>query len=513
MRILLLISLFFLSSVFSVYSQDTVQEINPDGYNIFYHDNGVKSSEGNMKNGQPEGYWKTYNEEGILISEGNRKNYQLDSTWRFYNDDGSIKLEINYLEGKKNGIRKTYREDEIIEEMFVNNIKDGTTRYYFADGDLKKEIVFEDGLEEGLAKEYGKDGRIITLITYKGGFIVEIEKINGYIAGNKKHGKWKYFYDNGQVRLEGNYKRGLEHGYFKEYDTDGNLLTTTKYDNGLKVEDAQELTKLEVRKDYYPDGKLKIVATYSKEGVPEGVRREYAEDGTIEKSYIFKNGIIIGEGIVTEKGEKDGRWKEYYPDGSLMAVGDYEKDLRTGPWKYYHKNGKLKQEGKYSKEGKPEGEWFWYYNDGNLLREDYYYMGLLDGEMVEYSKEGVIIARGEYIEGNENGSWFYLIGDSRIEGSYLEGRRDGLWKYWQLDGFGKQDVLRFEGRFIEDNPHGEHTYYWDNGNRKDEGEYVMGLKNGDWISFDYLGLPEVIITYQNGKEIKYDGIKIVSANE
>jgi antitoxin component YwqK of YwqJK toxin-antitoxin module len=196
-----------------------------------------------------------------------------------------------------------------------------------------------------------------------------------------------------------------------------------------------------------------------------------------------------------------------------MAEGNYESDIKVGPWRFYHKNGKLKQEGSYNDQGKPEGEWYWYYDDGSLLREEYYYLGLLDGLMVEYSRDGQEIAKGEFIEGFQDGEWFYIIGDSRIEGSFLDGRRDGLWKYWQLSGSGKEDVLRFRGRFIEDNPHGEHTYYWDNGNRKDEGEYVMGLKNGDWISYDYLGVPEIIITYENGKEVKYDGIKIASAND
>jgi len=32
---------------------------------------------------------------------------------------------------------------------------------------------------------------------------------------------------------------------------------------------------------------------------------------TIERSYVFKDGIIIGKGIINEKGIKDGEWKEY----------------------------------------------------------------------------------------------------------------------------------------------------------------------------------------------------------
>ena len=102
-----------------IYAQE---EGLPDGYTVFYHTNGTKSSEGDILDGKPEGYWKTYSEEGVLLSEGNRKNHLLDSLWKFYDDNGVLKMEINYLEGKKNGIRTTYREQEKIEENFVDDL-------------------------------------------------------------------------------------------------------------------------------------------------------------------------------------------------------------------------------------------------------------------------------------------------------------------------------------------------------------------------------------------------------
>ena len=36
------------------------QTINPNGYNIFYYENGAKSSEGTMRDGKADGYWKNY---------------------------------------------------------------------------------------------------------------------------------------------------------------------------------------------------------------------------------------------------------------------------------------------------------------------------------------------------------------------------------------------------------------------------------------------------------------------
>lgn len=485
------------------------EKINPDGYNIFYYENGKKSSEGMMRDGKPDGYWKTYNKEEIMISEGNRKDFLLDSTWRFYNDSGMLKMEIDYRVGKKDGYRKTYREEETVVESFKNDVKNGPAIYYYPSEKVKSEVNFIDGLEEGLAKEYAEDGRIITLITYKNGYIIQRERINGYIEANKKHGIWKSFYVNGQVQSEGYYKRGVEHGYFKDYDTSGNLVLTTKYENGIKIEDAKELVKLEVRKDYYADGTVKIAASYNKEGKLEGVRREYAEDGTIDRSYIFKNGIMIGEGIVTEKGERDGYWKEYYDSGVLKAEGKYDKDIKVGSWKFYHPSGNVSQEGMYDKKGKPEGEWRWYYDSGALLRAENYFNGLLDGTMTEFDEAGKEISRGEYIEGLENGDWFVEVGDSRIDGKYSDGMRNGLWKYYYIPPppvSGK--TLRFEGRFIDDNPDGDHTWYWDNGKVKDQGRYVVGRKEGDWVSYDYEGLPFVTVTFKDGKEVRYDGIKI-----
>ncbi len=500
LRKYIIASFLFIPISINLFSQDNA--INPNGYNIFYHENGTISSEGKMRDGKPDGYWKTYNEEGLLISQGNRKNFELDSLWEFFNEEGNLIMEINYLNGKKNGSRKIYRNSEIIEENFVNDIKTGEAKIYYSNGSLKKTIYYENGIEEGIAKEYDSEGRTITLITYKKGFITDRERINRFDQQNKKHGKWKYFYDSGILSLEGIYKHGIKHGYFKEFDMEGNLITTSKYVNGEKQEDVAELVKLEIRKDYYPNGNVKIIASY-KEGIPEGVTREFNEEGEIEKAYVFKNGIIIGEGIMTEKGEKDGPWKEYFDDGKLKATGDYIKDKKSGTWNFYHNNGNIEQTGNYNDRGQLNGQWKWYYQNGNLLREESFYNGLADGIMTEYDEIGNIVASGEFIEGLENGFWLYNYGDIKTEGEYIDGLRNGLWK-----NFYKNDRLSFSGKYIDDNPNGRHIYYWQNGNIKEAGNYIMGRKDGEWKTLNEDGTLFMVISYSNGKEKKYDGIKI-----
>jgi antitoxin component YwqK of YwqJK toxin-antitoxin module len=503
---LVLIGFFVVSASFAQ-NQDTTK-INPDGYNKFYYDDGTLASEGGMITGKPDGYWKNYHPNGTLKSEGNRKNFVLDSLWKFYDEDGKLILEVNYAEGRKNGFRTTYQGEEAIKENFENDVKQGPTLVLYANGSVKMKTPFVNGLEEGIAREYDMEGNIIQLITFKKGYVVERERINRYDADTMPHGKWKWYYEDNEelLRMEGTFKHGLKNGYFKEYDKEGNLLTATKYVDGEKIEMAEELVKLDVRTDYYPNGVVKVVGTYNKEGIPEGVRREYNEEGKVEKAFIFRRGIIIGEGVFTDAGQKEGHWKEFYPDGKLKATGNYSADNKNGLWKFYFPTGQLEQVGAY-KLGLPDSTWKWYHSNGKIMREEFFYEGLSDGLMTEWDSEGKIITQGDFIEGKREGKWFYDAGDNRDEGEYIEGMRNGLWESFYPGG-----QKSFEGKFIDDLPNGKHTWYWDNGKIKQEGNYVMGRKNGDWKKYDEQGFLLITISYTNGKEVKYDGMSIGSEN-
>ncbi len=489
------------------FSQDTLTIRN--GYQKFYYKNGIISSEGLMKNGQPDGYWKSYFENGKLKSEGNRKNFELDSLWIFYNEKGQRILDVNYRNDKKNGIKTTYLEKEMIREQFKNDIKDGYTRYYYPDGKLKMEVPFVKGLEQGLAKEYSNDGNIITLIEYKRGFVVDRLKINRRDHINLKQGRWYTFYGNGNIHVEGNYQDDLKEGYFKEYAENGDLISVDKYVKDVKQVEAQEIQKLDIKNEYYPEGKIKASGTY-RNGIPEGIYREYNLMGQIIRSLVYDMGIVTGEGIVKEDGSRDGHWKDLYPDGSIKAEGDYKDGKQIGEWKYYYSNGKLEQDGKFTNAGKFHGTWKWYYDSGQLMREEEYDNGLKDGMHTEYNENGKMVEEGEYIKDLEDGPWFTTIGDYLERGTYRDGLKNGKWVSYQLTSANSKtdSVLSFSGSFVEDNPDGKHIYYWDNGKVKDEGFYLMGKKEGDWIKYEYDGTPFLVITYRNGLETKYDGVKI-----
>lgn len=458
-----------------------------------------------MKDGKPDGYWKTYYENGVLKSEGNRKNFLLDSLWKFYNDSGRITLEIYYKQDKKNGLKRVYNDSGIvvIEENYVDDVKQGIARYYYEDdGILQETIPFINGKEEGRGFEFSKDSIIITITEYKQGAILKQERINRKDKQGLKQNIWKYFYPNGNVRLEGRYINDKKDGYFKYYATDGNLTKTEKYLQDSLIEMPEEITDLETYYDYYENARVKFKGTY-RQATPEGVHRYYSMDGKVIGSKIYKNGVIVGEGIYDDYGLKQGYWKEYYDSGELKAEGTYKNYVKIGEWEYYHKNGKLEQTGKYIN-GKPDGEWLWYYESGNLLRKENFYAGIEQGYYTEYSDSGTVITEGNYIEGEKDGKWFYQMGDYREQGNYINGMRDGHWKAY----YNHNNRVYFEGRFTNDQPDGVHTFYYDTGRVKEQGKYIFGKKEGEWVKYSEDGLTFLTIYYKDGVEKKYDGTTI-----
>lgn len=491
---------------FPIYGQDSTRILNHQQY---FYQNGVLSSEGTLLNGKPEGYWKAYYSNGILKSEGNRKNFELDGTWKFYTETGKLFLEVNYLNGKKNGYKTSYFDKEIVTEHFVNDIKQNETRIYYPDGKLKMTIPFVNGIEQGFGKEYDHDETVITLTEYKRGFIIDRKSINRRDKEGRKQGKWYLFWENGKIKVEGNYKNDKKEGYFKEYTELGDLLRISKYQNDILQPDAQEIVKLDVYNEYYSNGKIKSSKMY-RNGVLEGVSKTFDTTGKIIEGYVYGNGVILSEGIIDDEGNKNGPWKDLFPDGTTRAIGKYEDGKKIGTWKYYYPNGQIEQTGKYSLKGKLDGAWKWFFENGSLLKEEFYRNGVRDGISIEYDETGKIIEEGEFVNGLEEGLWYESNGDFYTRGNYTDGLKSGNWiQYTLIKGETKTDsILSFKGNFIEDLPDGKHVRFWDNGKKKEEGLFIMGKREGEWFQYNYDGTIFLVITYRQGVEIKYDGVKI-----
>ncbi|MDZ7845577.1 MAG: hypothetical protein U5L96_01670 [Owenweeksia sp.] len=383
----------------------------------YYYEGGAVSSEGYLREGKPDGYWKSFYRNGNLKAEGNRKNFDLHGTWTFYDKEGNKTVEITYEKDAKNGLRKTFKDGVAVkEENFVNDKLQGFTRMYYPTGELKREVPFVDGLEKGDGFEFNKEGRIITLLTYKAGVLTKKQRINRTDDQDQKQGIWMDFYKNRKVKSEGPYVNGLKNGYWKFYQANGNLKRVEKWVMGVLQENANETAKVEIKREINPQtGKLAFKGAY-RNGKPEGVHRQYDEEGNVIASKIYSDGVVLFEGIVDEQGRRQGPWKIFYTCGELKAEGSYKDNRKVGKWVYYYRNGDIEQSGNYAR-GLPDGLWTWYYENGQVWREEEYLMGREDGASVEYSDSGSVLAKGEYIDGYKDGEWYFEINDHREGGS------------------------------------------------------------------------------------------------
>lgn len=396
----------------------------------FYFETGELSSEGEIINGQPEGLWTSYFKNGKTKSVGTWKNGVLDSLWLFYTEDGIPESEIYYRDGKKTGWYKKYSKEGFVvsKEKYVKDKRQGYS-YYYKDDRLKSKTNYKNDLEHGKSYLYD-DGVIIGINTYKSGFINRREKINRKNKEGNKEGFWIEFFPceepcnmEFRVKWSGRFKDGVKNGIFREYDIKGELLSSTNWVDGKVAENVAGYVKTESREEKFANGNSKSIRNY-KNGKEHGVSRLFQEDGSLEKVEIYEYGQKIGEGLLNEKGVKNGPWKEYYPTGELRAEGTYINGIRVKVWTFYHLNGKVEQKGKYDNAGRPSGDWRWYYDNGAKQREESFYAGREEGMLIEYNDTGRIITKGEFLDGEREGDWFYQMGDYREEGKYRGGQSE-----------------------------------------------------------------------------------------
>lgn len=62
------------------------------------------------------------------------------------------------------------------EASFLNGKRDGTFRYWHENGSLESEGQWFDGKEDGLFREWNKEGKLLKVVRYKSGELIEVLK-------------------------------------------------------------------------------------------------------------------------------------------------------------------------------------------------------------------------------------------------------------------------------------------------------------------------------------------------
>jgi hypothetical protein len=137
------------------------------------------------------------------------------------------------------------------------------------------------------------------------------------------------------------------------------------------------------------------------------------------------NGRLITEGEYNDKGERDGLFNFYYPNGKLMLTGKYWEGLMIGDWQWYYSNDSLRAIINF--DGPSDDFKFMQYKspDGVSMLENG--TGKFEWYTNEYSN---------------------LLPNFKVYGSFSNGKRSGSWRYyWLIRG---EESFRFEEKYDKD---------------------------------------------------------------
>ncbi len=100
-----------------------------------------------------------------------------------------------------------------------------------------------------------------------------------------------------------------------------------------------------------------------------------------------------------DEGRKSGPWSEADPNGGVMS-GEYVAGEREGRWRHHFADGSLRSEGEY-RQGKLHGRWVWHRATGGLLQRGGFIDGEKHGLWERWSAAGEPLAATEWDRGTK----------------------------------------------------------------------------------------------------------------
>jgi antitoxin component YwqK of YwqJK toxin-antitoxin module len=247
------------SSNNKVESEKSMKEGVEDGPERSYDETGKLVSETIYKDGKPEGKSFTHYNRGSSDAYKRTafyKNGLLEGEYSEIYDNGAVKLKGKYINGKKDGVWESNKQDGSHRptETFKNGevIKRIT---YFTDGKVEMERNFdENGKQHGVEKKYDwEDGSLKTELNYVHGKQVGkqvrymssnagnfIETSNFNEAGQKDGDYSEIFVEKKNIKAKGQYVKDKKNGKWTYGYENGFLYKEEIYDNG-KLIDTKKL--------------------------------------------------------------------------------------------------------------------------------------------------------------------------------------------------------------------------------------------------------------------------------
>ena len=326
---------------------------------------------------------------------------------------------------------------------------------------------------------YAIDGKNIDRGYYSDGKLAYIQELK-IIKGQPPipNGKYIEYYKNGQIKVQGNNKDGKRDGEFKAFLRNGKSAGSVFYKDGkiikstlvnsmkdnasfsLVTDKSYDLNLYEIITEEFKNKLLEGYLIFKKDGLFNGEKREYYEEGEIKAIIPFKNSLA------------EGTYISYYPNGNMEEKYTYVNGQENGEGFSYYENGKL-EEKYFMKNGKLDGEAFAYYPSGKLEVKDFFKDGKKEGESIFYHENGNIKQKSTFKNGKREGDLFIYFpsGKLRQTEKYINGKIEG-----EVIEYYESGTIKEKAYFINDKQEKEHFFYDKKGKLIKTDIYKNGVK-------------------------------------
>ncbi len=229
---------------------------------------------------------------------------------------------------------------------------------------------------------------------------------------------------------------------------------------------------------------------------------------------LFTFNTFSQQNKIDASGKKQGYWKKFYPNTSIVDYeGFFKDDIPEGEFIYYFKNGKIKAKMIFKETGVVTYSTVFHEDDKNFpLASGKYINKLKDSIWNYWSPNGSLSMIETFSLGVLNGkrTVFYLpVSISQKNGGIAEemffekGKRHGEKKEYFENG-----VLKLKSNYLNDKIEGEVITYRPSGVIEMRDNYVNGLKEGWCYVYDSKGVELSKVYYNFGERLDENQTKI-----
>ncbi len=406
---------------YAMYGNLASKEVYADGllngpYEEFFS-NGFLSTRGMMQDDDYDGYYQSYYADGTLEMQGYYKDGKMERVWLMYYPNGTLQRKMFLKNGNYHGFQYSYSvEGKLADKSFILNdnrhytvyydatgkimdtvsyLSGETKKYYYKNGNIRLEQEVLYGMVHGRSTWYHNNGKIET---------------EGEYFLNERQGPWKWYYDQGKISVSANYFEDELDGEYLRYHSNGKLAQHQFYDQGLA-------TGLHI--SFSESGDTTFKGAYIR-GASHGPHYYYSDKGELQLVRYYEYDALVGYS---------------YPDenGSLVAMIPVMKG--TAEITGYYANGAVSRKIDFAG-GDFHGNYLKYFSNGNLEEESHYIAGIQYGEQKSYYEDGTPRLTCSYLNDELHGSYrkYHPNGTLSEEAEFVCGEPVGAYRYFDASG-------------------------------------------------------------------------------